>query len=67
MTAESIRQFKDRQERWGGRLFSMETRKVIFPTDRILDQENALKEALLFEELYLSFKLERESWLSRSD
>jgi hypothetical protein len=45
----------------------METRKVVLPTDKMLEQENALEEALRFGEYYLRFKLESEAWLSRAD
>ena len=65
LTAESICWFKDRQEELGNRIFSMETRKIIFSTSRMLGQENALNEALRFEEIYLRFKLECEAWFSR--
>jgi hypothetical protein len=65
LTAESICRLKDYQKRLGDRVFSMETRKIVFTTDRMLGQENALNEALLFEEIYLRFKLECEAWFSR--
>jgi hypothetical protein len=67
VTSESIRLFGEHQERLGDRMSSMETRKVVLPTDRMLKQKNALEEALRFEEYYLRFKLEREAWLSRAD
>ena len=67
LTAESIRLFAERRKRLGGRVLSMETRKAVFPTDRILEQKMILKESLRFEEIYLRFKLECEAWLSRSD
>ena len=67
VTSESIRLFGERQERLGDRMSSMETRKVVLPTDKMLEQENALEEALRFGEYYLRFKLESEAWLSRAD
>ena len=67
LTSDSLFQLRVNQERLVDRLFSVETRKIIFPTYRILDQENALKEALRFEEFYLRFKLESEAWFSRSE
>ena len=45
----------------------METRKVVLPIEKMLEQEGALKESLHFEELYLRYKLECEAWLSRPD
>jgi hypothetical protein len=65
LTNDSICLFKDRQEKLGDRLFSMETRKIIFSTNRMLDHKNSLKEALLFEEIYLRFKLQSDVWFSR--
>ena len=67
LTSDSVLLLRTHQERLVDRLFSVETRKIIFPTYRILDQENALKEALRFEEFYLRFKLESEAWFSRSE
>jgi len=67
LTLESIRVFAERKKRLGGRVSSMETRKIVFSTDRMLEQEAVLKESLRFEEIYLRFKLECEAWLSRAD
>ncbi len=67
VTSESIRLFGERQERLGDRISSMETRKVVLPTDRMLNQKNALEEALRIEEYYLRFKLECETWFSQAD
>jgi hypothetical protein len=41
--------------------------KIVLPVDQMLGKENVLAEALGFEELYLSSKLEAEQWLSRVD
>jgi hypothetical protein len=49
------------------RVSSVETRKVVLPAENMLEQEDALKESLYFEELYLRYKLECEAWLSRPD
>ena len=65
LTNDSICLFKDRQGKLGDRLFSMETRKIIFSTNRMLDNKNSLNEALLFEEIYLRYKLQCELWFSR--
>jgi len=67
LTSESIRIFAERKERFGNRVSSLETRKAVFPTDRMLGGKAVLKESLRFEELYLRFKLECEAWLSRAD
>ena len=67
ITKGSVQKFKQCQENWEGCLASIETRKIVLPADQMLGQENALPEALKFEELYLSSKLEMESWLSQAD
>ncbi len=67
LTSESVRIFSERKERLGDRVSSLETRKAIFPTERMLQEKDVLKESLRFEEIYLRFKLECEAWLSRVD
>ena len=67
LTTDSVCLFKNRQEKLENRLFSMETRKIIFSTTRMLDHKNSLNEALLFEEIYLRFKLQCEVWFSRAE
>lgn len=67
LTSESVRIFSERKERLGDRISSLETRKAIFPTERMLQEKDVLKESLRFEEIYLRFKLECEAWLSRVD
>ncbi len=67
ITADSIQLFKQRRNRLGNRITSIETRKIILPCDEILGQEAVLKEALYFEELYLRHKLANEAWFSKSD
>ena len=67
LTSESIRIFLERRKRLGGRVSNIETRKIVFPFDRMLEQKIVLKEAIRFEEIYLRFKLECEAWLSRAD
>ena len=67
ITSTSINLFNRNQKRLDGRVSSMETRKVVLSVDKILGNKNALEEALRFEEYYLRFKLERETWLSRAD
>ena len=67
LTSESIRLFQQRRDGLGNRVSSMETRKVVLPVEKMLEQEGALKESLHFEELYLRYKLECGAWLSRSD
>jgi hypothetical protein len=66
LTSASVRIFTERKERLGDRVSSLETRKAVFPTDRMF-QKGVLKESLRFEEIYLRFKLECEVWLSRAD
>ena len=67
LTSESILIFAQRKNRLGDRVSSLETRKTVFLTDRMLGEKIVLKESLRFEELYLRFKLECEAWLSRAD
>ena len=65
ITAESVGRLRERQKIFNDRIFSIETRKIVFSTARMLDQENSLAEALRFEETYLRYKLESEAWFSR--
>jgi len=67
LTSQSVRSFEERKERFGSRLSSMETRKIVFPANLMLENKNIIKESLRFEEIYLRFKLECEAWLSRGD
>jgi len=67
LTSDSIRIFMERRERLGDRVVSMETRKIVFPTDKILSKKTILQESLRFEEIYLRYKLECEAWLLRAD
>ena len=67
LTSESILILAERKDRLGGRVSSLETRKAVFPTNRMLEEKMVLKESLRFEEFYLRFKLECEAWLSRAD
>lgn len=67
LTTDSIQLFQQRRDGLGGRVSSIETRKVVLPAEKMLEQKGALKESLHFEELYLRYKLECEAWLSRPD
>ena len=67
ITTESVNLFKKNWKNLEGYISSIETRKIVLPTDQLLDKENALAEALRFEELYLSSKLATETWLSQAD
>ena len=67
MTSQSVRSIAERKERFGSRLSTMETRKIVFPANLMLEHKNVIKESLRFEEIYLRFKLECEAWLSRGD
>ena len=46
LTSESVRIFSERKERLGDRVSSLETRKAIFPTERMLQEKDVLKESL---------------------
>jgi hypothetical protein len=64
---DSIGKFKDCRGGWVDRLCSIETRKIVLPVEQMLKKKNALAEALIFEELYLSYKLCMEIRFSRAD
>ena len=67
ITKNSVNKFKKYDRDWIERVASIETRKVILPVEQIIQNKNALTEALIFEELYLSSKLDTEIWLSKAD
>jgi hypothetical protein len=67
ITKDSVSKFKQTHRTWGKKISSIETRKIVLPVDQMLETKNALIEALMFEELYLSFKLDTEAWLSQED
>jgi 4-hydroxy-2-oxoheptanedioate aldolase len=67
ITKGSIERFKQFRDNWEGRLSNIETRKIVLPTHQMLEKEKSLSEAIVFEELYLSSKLETETWLSLAD
>jgi len=67
LSRSSIECFHDRPKEWLRRITNLETRKVILPTNIMLEKEGALKEAIKFEELYLRFKLGVEELMIRSD
>jgi 4-hydroxy-2-oxoheptanedioate aldolase len=67
ISKNSVTKFKQSHRAWGKNISSIETRKVVLPVDQMLETKNALIEALMFEELYLSSKLDNEIWLSQAD
>ena len=67
ITKDSVSKFKKYHRDWVERIANIETRKVILPVEQIIQNKNALTEALIFEELYLSSKLDTEIWLSKAD
>ena len=67
ITAQSINQLRKNREDLEGRIYSIETRKIILPIESFLAKKGALEEALRFEELYLHAKLETEQLLSQVD
>lgn len=67
ITRNSIDQLNQFQGIWKGRLDSIETRKAVMPIDLVLSQKNALATALKFEELYISSKLETETFFLQAD
>jgi len=67
ITTKSIDQFRESRKDFGGRISSIETRKIVLPVEKFLEKEHALQEALRFEELYLRAKLEAEQMPSQAD
>ena len=67
ITKASVRMLKEYKRDWVGNVASIETRKVVLPVEQMLSKKNALKEALIFEELYLSSKLDTEKWISQAN
>jgi len=57
ITKDSVAKFKQAHRTWGKNISSIEIRKIVLPVDQVLETKNALIEALMFEELYLSSKL----------
>ena len=67
LSRDSIECFRNRSKEWPMQITNLETRKVILPTNIMLEKEGALKEAIKFEELYLRFKFGVEELMIRSD
>jgi hypothetical protein len=67
ITKDSVNKLKRSHKSWEKKISSIETRKIVLPIDQILETKNALIEALMFEELYLSSKLDTQIWLSQAD
>ena len=67
LTSNSIELLQHREKNLRKRITSIETRKVILPSDKMLKNTNALKESIYFEELYLQYKLECETSFSKVD
>jgi 4-hydroxy-2-oxoheptanedioate aldolase len=67
ITKDSIGRLKNFEDIWEGRSLSIETRKIVLPLEDFLKKEEALEEALKFEEYYIRCKLETEQLLSKAD
>jgi len=67
ITKNSIERFKQVKDSLEGRSLSIETRKIVLPLEDFLKKEEALEEALKFEEYYIRCKLETEQLLSKAD
>ena len=67
LSKKSLERFGREAKKWTRIIQKLETRKVILPVEQIIQNKNALTEALIFEELYLSSKLDTEIWLSKAD
>jgi 4-hydroxy-2-oxoheptanedioate aldolase len=55
---QSIEQFNKRADRWHGLIRYFETRKVILPTEIMLENKKSITEAHRFEEIYILAKKE---------
>ena len=67
LTSDSIELFQNRKETLDKKITNIETRKVILSGDKMLTDKDALKESIYFEELYLKYKLECDTWFSEID
>ena len=67
ISRDSIECFHSRPKEWLRQITNLETRKVILPTNIMLENEEALKESIKFEELYLHFKIGVEELMISSD
>ena len=67
LSKKSIEIFKRDLDKWS-RLFNrLETRKVILPTEVMLEKEESIAEALRFEELYILSKKEMSDLFMESE
>ena len=67
LTSNSIELLQNQKEKLDKTITNIETRKVILSGDKMLGDKDALKESIYFEELYLKYKLEYDTWFSEID
>lgn len=58
LSKKSIEKFNIQANQWPGLIQKLETRKVILPTEIMLNEKSSITEALRFEELYILSKKE---------
>ena len=67
LSKKSIERFKRDIDKWPRLVQSLETRKVILPTEVMLEEVNSITEALRFEELYILSKKEMSDLFMESE
>ena len=67
LSKKSIERFKCDGEKWSRLIHRLETRKVILPTEVMLEKKNSIAEALRFEELYILSKKEMSDLFMESE
>ena len=61
------RYHKQNSDKWSRLINRLETRKVVFPIEVMLDKEESIREALRFEELYILSKKEMSDLFMESE
>ena len=67
LSKKSIEIFKQNSDKWSRLINRLETRKVVFPIEVMLDKEESIREALRFEELYILSKKEMSDLFMESE
>ena len=67
LSIKSIEIFKRNSDKWSRLINRLETRKVVFPIEVMLDKEGSIREAHRFEELYILSKKEMSDLFMESE
>jgi hypothetical protein len=67
LSIKSIEIFKRNSDKWSRLINRLETRKVVFPIEVMLDKEESIRAALRFEELYILSKKEMSDLFMESE